>query len=95
MATDLLTARTGFSPFEANDDERWLGVVRRDDSADGVFHFSVSTTGVYCRPACAARLPRREDVRFHASREDAEHAGFRPCKRCRRQEATVFFIQVS
>jgi len=67
----------------ATDDERWAAVARRDPRADGAFYYSVSTTGVYCRPSCAARLARREHVRFHPSREDAERAGFRPCKRCR------------
>ena len=61
--------------------ERWAAVVRRDRSADGAFYYSVRTTGVYCRPSCAARLARRENVRFHSSREEAERAGFRPCKR--------------
>ena len=44
--------------------------------------YSVKTTGVYCRPSCAAR-PKMENVRFHATAAEAEHAGFRPCKRCR------------
>ena len=66
-----------------DDDERWEAVQRRDRDADGAFFYSVLTTGVYCRPSCAARLPRRENVRFHASCEAAERAGFRPCKRCR------------
>ena len=68
------------------DDVRWEAVQRRDRSADGTFYYSVRTTGVYCRPSCAARLPRRENVRFHASCADAERAGFRPCKRCRPNE---------
>jgi len=66
-----------------DDEERWEAVKRRDRSADGTFFYSVLTTGVYCRPSCAARLPRRENVRFHATREAAERAGFRPCKRCK------------
>ncbi|MGE0132424.1 MAG: bifunctional DNA-binding transcriptional regulator/O6-methylguanine-DNA methyltransferase Ada [Blastocatellales bacterium] len=64
-------------------DPRWLAVVARDREADGSFYYSVETTGVYCRPSCAARLARPENVRFHATCEDAEKAGFRPCKRCR------------
>lgn len=64
-------------------DPRWAVVVARDPAADGRFYYSVATTGVYCRPACGARRPRPENVRFHASREDAEAAGFRPCQRCR------------
>jgi AraC family transcriptional regulator, regulatory protein of adaptative response / methylated-DNA-[protein]-cysteine methyltransferase len=64
-------------------DRRWASVVARDPAADGEFYYSVATTGVYCRPGCAARLPRPENVRFHETREDAERAGFRPCKRCK------------
>ena len=65
-----------------NDDQRWAAVVRRNRDADGKFYYSVKTTGVYCRPSCAARLARRENVAFHISCEAAEKAGFRPCKRC-------------
>lgn len=67
----------------SSDAERWAAVVGRDRRADGVFYYSVRTTGVYCRPSCAARRARRENVRFHATGADAERAGFRPCKRCR------------
>jgi uncharacterized protein len=66
----------------SSDDARWDAVRKRDRAADGVFHYAVRTTGVYCRPSCAARLPRRENVSFHATPADAERAGFRPCKRC-------------
>lgn len=71
------------SPRFATDTERWEAVRRRDPAADGHFLYSVRTTGVYCHPSCASRSPRRENIRFHADREDAERAGFRPCKRCR------------
>lgn len=64
-------------------DPRWAAIAGRDASADGSFWYSVRTTGVYCRPSCAARLPRPENVAFHATRADAERAGFRPCRRCR------------
>src|SRR5213080_3855163 len=64
-------------------DPRWASVVARNAEADGTFYYSVKTTGVYCRPSCAARLARPEHVRFHATCTDAERAGFRPCKRCR------------
>jgi AraC family transcriptional regulator, regulatory protein of adaptative response / methylated-DNA-[protein]-cysteine methyltransferase len=67
----------------ASDAARWDAVVRRDRAADGVFFYSVKTTGVYCRPSCAARLARRGNVAFHPTSEDAEQAGFRPCKRCK------------
>ena len=66
-----------------DDARRWQAVVQRDRSADGVFFYSVRTTGVYCRPSCGARRARRENVRFHASRAEAERAGFRACQRCR------------
>lgn len=64
-------------------DRRWAAVVARDPEADGTFYYSVKTTGVYCRPSCAARLARPENVRFHPTYADAERAGFRPCKRCK------------
>ena len=64
-------------------DPRWHAVVARDAQADGAFVYSVRTTGVYCRPSCAARSPRPENVAFHASAAEARRAGFRPCLRCR------------
>ena len=64
-------------------DPRWAAVLARDASADGKFFYAVKTTGVYCRPSCAARPARPENVRFHATCADAERAGFRPCKRCK------------
>lgn len=67
-------------------DPRWAQVRARDAAADARFFYSVETTGVYCRPSCAARPARPENVAFHATREDAERAGFRACKRCRPQE---------
>jgi len=82
IETDQRSVSPGFSARFATDDERWAAVVRRDPAADGIFYYSVTTTGVYCRPACAARLARRENVRFYATGEAAERAGFRPCKRC-------------
>jgi AraC family transcriptional regulator, regulatory protein of adaptative response / methylated-DNA-[protein]-cysteine methyltransferase len=78
------TAKT--RPHEAapeSDERFWQAVVARDRTYDGTFYYSVASTGVYCRPSCAARLARRENVRFHATCRDAETAGFRPCKRCR------------
>jgi AraC family transcriptional regulator of adaptative response/methylated-DNA-[protein]-cysteine methyltransferase len=71
----------------ATENEKWDAIVRRDPAADNQFYYSVRSTGVYCRPSCAARLARRENVRFHSNRADAEKAGFRPCKRCRPDEA--------
>lgn len=67
----------------ADDAARWAALRARDPAADGVFVYSVRTTGVYCRPSCAARPARPENVAFHATTADAERAGFRPCKRCK------------
>lgn len=61
----------------------WTAVMARDTGADGRFFYGVKTTGVYCRPGCDSRLPRRENVAFFATRAEAEAAGLRPCKRCR------------
>jgi AraC family transcriptional regulator of adaptative response/methylated-DNA-[protein]-cysteine methyltransferase len=65
------------------DEQCWEAVERRDASLDGSFFYSVRTTGVYCRPGCASRQPRRENVAFYATADEAEKAGFRACKRCR------------
>lgn len=70
-------------------DPRWTAVVARDPAADGKFYYSVKTTGVYCRPSCPARPARPENVQFHATREDAEQAGFRPCKRCKPDQSPL------
>jgi len=64
-------------------DPRWPQVLARDPRADGSFWFAVATTGVFCRPSCAARPPRPENVRFFATAELARAAGYRACKRCK------------
>src|ERR1700692_1976839 len=64
-------------------DPRWNAVLARDGACDGEFVFAVSSTGVYCRPPCPARRPRRENVQFFLRPEQAEQAGFRACLRCR------------
>ena len=76
-------------PPSPHGDVRWQAVVARDASFDGQFYYSVETTGVYCRPSCAARLAKRTNVRFHDTREDAEQAGFRPCKRCKPDQPSL------
>ena len=70
-----------------DDEARWAAVQARDARADDVFFYSVRTTGVYCRPSCAARPARRENVAFHASQAAAVAAGFRACKRCQPDQA--------
>jgi AraC family transcriptional regulator of adaptative response/methylated-DNA-[protein]-cysteine methyltransferase len=69
------------------DEQRWQSVILRDKDANNAFVYAVKTTGVYCRPSCAARLARRENVEFHSTPADAERAGFRPCRRCRPNES--------
>ncbi|MEA2175708.1 MAG: AraC family transcriptional regulator [Blastocatellia bacterium] len=69
-------------------DARWASVVARDPQADGKFFYSVKTTGVYCRPSCASRLARPENVQFHATGREAEEAGFRPCRRCKPDQSS-------
>jgi AraC family transcriptional regulator of adaptative response/methylated-DNA-[protein]-cysteine methyltransferase len=66
----------------------WSAVLARDRSADGRFVTGVLTTGIYCRPSCAARHPKRENVRFFASGAEAAAAGLRPCLRCKPEEVT-------
>ena len=68
--------------FFSTDNARWEALVRRDTRADGTYLYGVVTTGVYCRPTCSSRRPNRENVRFFDTPEEAERAGFRPCKRC-------------
>ncbi len=72
-----------------DDHQRWAAVVARDRSADGRFVYSVRTTGIYCRPSCAARRPKRQNVTFHDNPAAAECGGFRPCKRCRPEVAVT------
>jgi AraC family transcriptional regulator of adaptative response/methylated-DNA-[protein]-cysteine methyltransferase len=64
-------------------DERWRAVVRRDRQADGRFVYAVESTGIYCRPTCPSRRPRRDRVVFFESPDAAEASGYRACRRCR------------
>lgn len=75
MATDLL--------HSIDEDSRWQAIVTRDKAANGSFYYAVRTTGIYCRPSCGARTPKPENVQFYETPEQAEQAGFRPCKRCK------------
>ena len=67
-------------------DRYWQALLARDSAYEGRIWWAVTTTGVYCRPGCPARTPKRENVRFYRTREEARAAGFRPCKRCRPDE---------
>lgn len=64
-------------------DPRWAKVIARDTASDGQFVYSVKSTGVYCRPSCAARLANPANVRFHLTPAAAQAEGFRACKRCK------------
>ncbi|MCT8002494.1 helix-turn-helix domain-containing protein [Sphingomonas sanguinis] len=66
----------------SDEDAAWDAFFRRDRSADGRFVVAVMSTGIYCRPSCPARRPRREHVRFHPTPQAAQAAGFRACMRC-------------
>ncbi len=66
-----------------DDTARWAAVVQRDSAAAGQFFLAVKTTGIYCRPGCPARTPKRENAVFFESRAAALDAGFRACKRCK------------
>ena len=70
------------NPMAEPDESRWESVLARDPQADGEFVYAVRTTGVYCRPSCPSRRPRRESVTFFAGPDAAEVAGFRECRRC-------------
>jgi len=71
------------------DETRWAAVVARDPAFDGHFVTAVETTGIYCRPSCSAKRPNRANVRFYDTAEQAERAGFRPCKRCKPGEPSL------
>jgi AraC family transcriptional regulator, regulatory protein of adaptative response / methylated-DNA-[protein]-cysteine methyltransferase len=75
-------------------DSRYREVLTRNKDFDGKFYYSVKTTGVYCRPSCAARLARPENIQFHNSCADAELAGFRACQRCRPNQKTLAEMHV-
>ncbi len=75
-------------PIPLTDDDKWRAMLRRDLPVNEVFFYAVLTTGVYCLPGCASRLPNRKNVSFFETSEEAEKAGFRPCKKCRPNDIT-------
>lgn len=85
---------TLITPAVMTNPELWNAVLERDASRDGSFVFAVRSTGIYCRPSCPARRPKREQVRFFKVPEAAEQAGFRACKRCHPRRARVNDPQV-
>ncbi|MGF6769647.1 AraC family transcriptional regulator of adaptative response/methylated-DNA-[protein]-cysteine methyltransferase [Paraburkholderia sp. GAS199] len=79
--TDI-TAEQSDTAGWTSDAERWDAVTHRNAQADGAFFYAVKTTGVFCRPSCASRQPRRENVDFFTNVDAARAAGYRDCKRC-------------
>jgi AraC family transcriptional regulator of adaptative response/methylated-DNA-[protein]-cysteine methyltransferase len=79
MTTASITANPALS---VEDDPRWARIVARDRTADGYFWYSVSTTGVYCRPSCPSRVANPRNVQLYDTLEGAKSTGFRPCRRC-------------
>ncbi|WP_439544498.1 bifunctional DNA-binding transcriptional regulator/O6-methylguanine-DNA methyltransferase Ada [Hyphomicrobium sp.] len=75
---------------DGSEETYWAAVKARDRSFDDTFYYSVATTGVFCRPSCAARQANRENVAFHATAAEAEAAGFRPCKRCKPDQPSLY-----
>jgi AraC family transcriptional regulator, regulatory protein of adaptative response / methylated-DNA-[protein]-cysteine methyltransferase len=71
------------------EDVYWQAVLERDARFNGIFVYGVRSTGIYCKPSCPARRPRREQVAFFTSTEMAERERFRPCLRCRPREQTL------
>jgi AraC family transcriptional regulator of adaptative response/methylated-DNA-[protein]-cysteine methyltransferase len=86
---NVMCSQSKIAAAQAGQDPRWQAVAARDRSFDGQFYYAVSTTGVYCRPTCPARVAKPGNVIFYATREEAEQAGFRPCKRCKPNEAPL------
>ena len=82
---------TGAAAVSAHtlDDERWRAVLARDRRCDGAFVYAVRSTGIYCRPSCASRRPRRTQVTFFLVPEAAEREGYRACRRCHPAQAVA------
>lgn len=72
-----------------DDASRWQAVLARDASADGAFYYGVTSTGIFCRPTCPSRRPSRDRVRFFETTTEAMKRGFRACKRCHPESASV------
>ena len=78
------------APLDITDpDQMWSIFQERDSRYDGKIFLAVRTTKIYCRPHCPARSPKRENTRFYLTREGAEAAGYRACKRCKPDQLVV------
>ncbi len=69
--------------FIMNCDEMYEAVISNDESYDTVFFYGVKSTGIYCRPSCKSKSPKKENIVFYKTAQDAIKTGYRPCKRCR------------
>ena len=79
MSSSMIETRQADTPRPpARDEQRWQAVQRRDPAFDGKFLFAVRTTGVYCRPSCASRPAKRENVTFFPTVAEAEKAAIAP-----------------
>ena len=85
-ATDSPRSQNMATVTRLDADTAWAAFMRRDRSWDGRIIGAVKSTGIYCKPSCPARRPRRENVAFYSSSEEARAAGFRPCLRCKPDE---------
>src|SRR5438874_7433046 len=84
MTTNAILNWTKLTEMANSPELRWWHAVEaRDAGYDGMFVFAVSSTGIYCRPSCPSRRPRRQNVTFYGQPEEAENAGYRACLRCR------------
>lgn len=84
MSATILSGRTMIDETSA-----WDAVLGRDTRRDGQFVYAVASTGVYCRPSCPSRRPRRDNVRFFTQPDEAERAGFRACRRCHPRDSAA------
>jgi len=83
MATNAILSEAEVMKQNPIDARRWQAVTARDSALDGAFVFAVSSTGIFCRPSCPSKRPRRENVSFFDRAREAEQAGYRACLRCR------------
>jgi AraC family transcriptional regulator of adaptative response/methylated-DNA-[protein]-cysteine methyltransferase len=88
MTTNAILTTANQTNMPSLENTWWNAVLSRDAARDGEFFFAVTSTGVYCRPSCPAKRPRRENVAFFRHTEDAEKAGYRACLRCRPKSAS-------
>src|ERR687892_763649 len=86
LAREIERPRSPYVTDSVDVDAAWAAFERRDRSWDGRLVGAVKTTGIYCKPSCPARRPKREHVEFFAAAEEARAAGYRACLRCRPDE---------